>query len=149
MYANRAACRWKLNEAEPCAADCTSALTLQPRYAKALLRRAAAYEALDRPEDALADYRAALEVEPRSAPAREGVERLPAVIEARTQRLKVRRRAGRPAAACLTRACAQDEMMGNLKSLGNMCLRPFGLSTDNFQFVQDPKSGGYSVNFKQ
>ena len=30
-----------------------------------------------------------------------------------------------------------------------MVLNPFGLSTENFKFVQDPATGSYSVNFSQ
>lgn len=41
------------------------------------------------------------------------------------------------------------EMWGKLKTLGDGILKPFGLSTNNFQMVKDEKTGGYSMNFNQ
>ena len=39
------------------------------------------------------------------------------------------------------------EMWGKLKDLGNGLLKPFGLSTDNFNMVKDETTGAYSMNF--
>lgn len=41
------------------------------------------------------------------------------------------------------------EMMDKLKGFGNTILGKFGLSTDNFQMVQDPATGSYNINFSQ
>ena len=54
-HANLAACHLKAQRHEDAVADASEALRLAPGYVKALMRRAAAYEALDDLEHALAD----------------------------------------------------------------------------------------------
>ncbi|XP_077992499.1 uncharacterized protein LOC144446576 [Glandiceps talaboti] len=130
MYSNRAACHLRMDENEEAIVDCSKALELHSVYVKALLRRAQTYEKVDKLDEALEDYQKVLQLEPATLVAREACMRLPEEIKARNEKLKT-------------------EMMDKLKDLGNMVLRPFGLSTNNFQLQQDPNTGSYSVNFQQ
>ncbi|XP_023568984.1 tetratricopeptide repeat protein 1 [Octodon degus] len=106
------------------------AIQLNPSYIRAILRRAELYEKTDKLDEALEDYKTILEKDPSVHQAREACMRLPKQIEERNERLK-------------------EEMLGKLKDLGNLVLRPFGLSTENFQIKQDSSTGSYSINFVQ
>lgn len=130
LYANRAQMKKVLGLPEQAVANCSQAILLHPAYTKALLRRAEVYEETDKLDEALKDYQAVLELEPRHVEANRAVRRLPAKIEERNEKMKA-------------------EMFDNLKKLGNMCLNPFGLSTDNFKMEQDPSTGSYNIQFQQ
>lgn len=78
----------------------------------------------------MADYTKVVELDPSCLEARTHITRLKPIIDERNEKMKA-------------------EMMGKLKDLGNMILKPFGLSTNNFQLQQDPNTGSYSVNFNQ
>ncbi|OWZ21379.1 Mitochondrial Protein Translocase [Phytophthora megakarya] len=129
-FSNRAACLLRLGRTEESVDDCTQAVTLSPTYVKALLRRAEALEKLDKLEEALADYDAVLKIDPTVRTAVKGHERLAKVVHERQEKMKA-------------------EMLDKLKGFGNTILGKFGLSTDNFQMVQDPATGSYSINFQQ
>ena len=55
MFCNRAACHLKLSNLDSCIADATSAVESDRKAAKALFRRAQAYEKLGKVEDACRD----------------------------------------------------------------------------------------------
>ncbi|XP_022213582.2 tetratricopeptide repeat protein 1 [Drosophila obscura] len=130
LYGNRAAAKIKLESNKSAIDDCTKAIELWPEYVRVLLRRAKLYEQDDKPDEALEDYKKVYEIDPGQPEAREAQIRLPPIINERNEKLKT-------------------EMMANLKDLGNMILKPFGLSTQNFQMNQDPNTGSYSFNFNQ
>ncbi|PNF39669.1 Tetratricopeptide repeat protein 1 [Cryptotermes secundus] len=130
MYSNRAATKVKLGLKPSAIEDCSKAIELNPVYLKAYFRRAQLYEEVEKLDEALADYKKVLELDPLHREALYTSRRLAEQIQERNEKLKT-------------------EMLGKLKDLGNMILRPFGLSTNNFQVTQDPNSGGYSVNFQQ
>ncbi|KAG9265720.1 tetratricopeptide repeat protein 1 [Astyanax mexicanus] len=130
LFSNRAAARLHLDKKEEAISDCSKAIELNPNYLRAILRRAELYEKTEKLDEALEDYKNVLEKDPSIPAAREACMRLPRQIEERNEKLK-------------------EEMLSKLKDLGNMFLRPFGLSTANFQVNQDSNTGSYSVNFVQ
>jgi tetratricopeptide (TPR) repeat protein len=130
LYANRGAGYMHQDAKDLALQDCTKSLELNENYMKALVRRAKLYEDTDKLDESLADYNRILELDADNAEARAVIPRLNQKIEERNEKLKT-------------------EMLGKLKDLGNMILRPFGLSTNNFQMQQDPSTGSYSVNFAQ
>ncbi|KAL1514049.1 hypothetical protein ABEB36_003372 [Hypothenemus hampei] len=130
LYANRGASKAKLDRKENAIEDCTKAIELNNTYVKAYLRRAKLYEEIDKLDESLADWKKIIELDSKNIEAHEAEIRLVPKINERNEKLK-------------------EEMLGKLKDLGNVILRPFGLSTDNFKLTQDPNTGGYSVNFSQ
>uniref|UniRef100_A0A3Q1EWC4 Tetratricopeptide repeat protein 1 n=1 Tax=Acanthochromis polyacanthus TaxID=80966 RepID=A0A3Q1EWC4_9TELE len=130
LFSNRAAARLHLDLKDQAISDCSRAIELNPEYLRALLRRAELYEQTEKLDEALEDYKKVLDRDPNHPGARQACMRLPQQIQERNEKLK-------------------EEMISKLKDLGNMILRPFGLSTNNFQVNQDSSSGSYSINFVQ
>nr|XP_020446519.1 tetratricopeptide repeat protein 1 [Monopterus albus] len=130
LFSNRAAAKLHLDLKDQAIADCTRAIELNPDYVRALLRRAELYEQTEKLDEALEDYKKVLDQDPNQTVARQACMRLPQQIQERNEKLK-------------------EEMISKLKDLGNMILRPFGLSTNNFQVNQDQDTGSYSINFVQ
>lgn len=130
LYGNRGAAKIKLDLKESAIDDCSKSIEFNTNYIKPYIRRAKLYEETDKLDESLEDYKKVLELEPGNSEARDAILRLPPKINERNEKLK-------------------EEMMGKLKDLGNMFLKPFGLSTNNFQMEQNPSTGSYSVNFKQ
>ncbi|XP_013174430.1 PREDICTED: tetratricopeptide repeat protein 1 isoform X1 [Papilio xuthus] len=130
LYCNRSAAKMKLEKYKRAIKDCSKAIELDDKYLKAYYRRAQSYEATEKFDECLADFKKILELDPAHKEAQAAMIRLPPLIEEKNEKLK-------------------KEMFGKLKDLGNMILKPFGLSTENFQLEQDPESKGYKINFKQ
>ncbi|XP_003490923.1 tetratricopeptide repeat protein 1 [Bombus impatiens] len=130
LYANRAAAKLICLDRESAISDCTKAIELNPNYVKAYARRAKLYEETEKLDEALEDFKKILTLDSGHVEANHATRRLPPLINERNEKLK-------------------EEMLGKLKDLGNMVLKPFGLSTNNFELQKDPNSGGYSVKFHQ
>ncbi|KAG5681924.1 hypothetical protein PVAND_011327 [Polypedilum vanderplanki] len=130
LYGNRSLAKVKLGLKSSAIDDCTKSIEFNPKYVKVLLRRAALYEETNKLDESLDDYKKILELDPGNHEARSAQIRLPPLINERNEKMK-------------------EEMIEKLKDLGNLVLRPFGLSTKNFEMKQDPSTGSYSINFNQ
>ncbi|KAK6105902.1 TPR repeat family protein [Brugia pahangi] len=128
---NRAAAHMKLRDWEKAIEDCSEALEIGAPNDKPLERRAHCYAQLEEKyEQAVEDYESLLKMYPeRRKDYAKKIADLKQAIDERNERMK-------------------KEMISKLKDFGNMCLKPFGLSTDNFEMVQQP-GGGYSINMKK
>uniref|UniRef100_A0A8C8H8K0 Translocase of outer mitochondrial membrane 34 n=2 Tax=Oncorhynchus tshawytscha TaxID=74940 RepID=A0A8C8H8K0_ONCTS len=76
LYSNRAASYLKDGNCWECVKDCTVSLDLVPFGIKPLLRRAAAYEALERYRLAYVDYKTALQIDCNIPAAHDGTSRM-------------------------------------------------------------------------
>lgn len=150
---NKAACKWKLlersnqtnldfkdeklrTEFDEIINTLNQSIDLNPVYFKPYLKRAELNHRFgdDKLDSSLEDYKKLLELVPSDNrrllnEIKHEICKLDKEIELRNEKLK-------------------QEMFSKLKDLGNLCLRPFGLSTDNFKLQQN-ENGGYSVNFQQ
>jgi tetratricopeptide (TPR) repeat protein len=129
FHSNRAACHLAVGRHEQCIDDCSVAVDLDPRYVRALMRRAKAYEKIERLEDAVEDLDAAVAVDSSYAPALQEQRRVKQLYHEKTEKMK-------------------EEMLGKLKGLGNTILGKFGMSLDNFK-LKPQEGGGYSVAYEQ
>lgn len=127
-HSNRAAALFYLKRYEECIQDCSISMLLNPSYIKPVIRRMSAYESTDKIEEALNDAKHALTIDSGNKVVKNHVNRLQKLEDERIEKLK-------------------EETIGKLKDLGNSFLGNFGLSLDNFQTVQDPNTGGYSISF--
>lgn len=80
IYSNRAASYLKDGNCTQCIQDCNTSLDLVPFNVKSLLRRAAAYEALERYRLAYVDYKTALAVDNNIPSAHDGTSRMTKVL---------------------------------------------------------------------
>ncbi|XP_018533752.1 mitochondrial import receptor subunit TOM34 [Lates calcarifer] len=76
LYSNRAASYLKDGNCGECVKDCNMSLEVYPFNVKSLLRRAAAYEALERYRQAYVDYKTALQIDCNIAAAHDGTNRM-------------------------------------------------------------------------
>jgi len=128
LFSNRAACFLGLKDWLMAKKDSTEALKLEPNYVKALTRRGTANEELKKYEEALKDFKRVMELEPRNYAV---LKKIPGLEKKHKEQFEKQK----------------EEMITNLKGMGNWVLNKFGMSVDDFEAKQGP-DGSWSVGMK-
>ncbi|EJC98706.1 uncharacterized protein FOMMEDRAFT_96188, partial [Fomitiporia mediterranea MF3/22] len=134
LNANIGACHVKLEEYKEAVKACSEALNDDPKYIKALQRRASCSEKIGSwtsLASAQDDYNTLLKLLPPDSPQIGVTKRSLAALKPRIEEAQKEE---------------TSEMIEKLKGIGNSILGNFGLSTDNFKFEPNGQ-GGYSMNF--
>lgn len=129
-HSNKGAAHLMLEQYDEVISETSVALRINPKFVKALQRRAKAFETLKKYSDALEDYKTLASIDPTDRSYKERVASIDVLSKAQFEEQK-------------------GEMLGKLKDLGNGLLGKFGLSLDNFKAVQDPSTGSYNISFSQ
>lgn len=130
FFSNRAACYLSLSKWDLVISESTMAIRLQNNYSKPYRRRAQAYEETLQFEESLNDIKKLLELDPNLK------DELNPKLKKLEKEVEEKRKK------------EQEQMIGQLKDMGNKFLGLFGLSTDNFKAEKDA-SGSYKINFSQ
>ncbi|KAF1770080.1 hypothetical protein GCK72_001898 [Caenorhabditis remanei] len=130
LLSNSAAALIKQRKWETAVEAATKSIEIGAANEKALERRAFAYSNMsEKYENAIEDYKKLQELLPkRQVEFERKIEEMNEKINARNQAMTA-------------------DIMEKLKGFGNMCLSPFGLSTDSFEMVPNG-NGGFSVQMK-
>ncbi|CAJ0927605.1 unnamed protein product, partial [Mesorhabditis belari] len=130
LLSNMSAAFIKMEQWEPAVHTATMSIKEGVKNEKALERRAFAYSKIDDKLNlALQDYESLSKTFPDRTQYRQKITELKKLVDEQNEKLK-------------------QEMMDKLKGFGDFCLRPFGLSTNSFQFTPN-ETGGYSMSLKQ
>jgi len=129
LLCNQAACELATQQYDATVESCTKALEKKTGLPKAYLRRSKAFELLEKFADAFEDLKKYMELCPEDKSLAKHLVELEKKKQEQFERQKT-------------------EVWGQLKDLGNTILGKFGMSLDNFQAVQDPNTGSYSIQYK-
>jgi len=129
LYSNMAQCLHRTKNYDDCIELATKSIKIDETYIKPLITRAKAYLETEKLEESLEDWQQAEKLDPTNYDVTQNLYKLTKKVEADREKKK-------------------EEVLGNLKDLGNTLLGKFGFSLDNFKMEKN-ESGSYNIQFQK